>query len=84
MTRPPLRTLMDTTETVLSTRKSGRRSGGRTRATICLMMMGTMTSNNHLPGEELAKEMEEDCIRHPEEEEISPMRHPDRRVSLMV
>ena len=72
---------MDTTETVVSTRRSGRRSGGRTRATIRLMMMGTMT---HLPGEEPAKEMEEDRIRHPEEEEISPARHPDRRVSLMV
>ena len=83
MTRPPLRTLMDTTETVVSTRRSGRRSGGRTRATIRLMMMGTRARHDHLPGEELAKEREEDRIRHPEEEEISPARHPDRRVSLM-
>ena len=74
---------MDTTETVLSTRKSGRRSGGRTRATIRLMMMGTRARHDHLPGEELAKEREEDRIRHPKEEEISPARHPDRRVSLM-
>ena len=42
-----------------------------------------MTRNDHLPGEEPAKEMEEDRIRHPEEEEISPALHPDRRVSLM-
>ena len=83
MTRPPLGTLMHTTETVVSTRRSGRKSGGRTRATIRLMMMGTMTRNNHLPGEEPAKEMEEDRIRNPEEEESSPARHPDRRVSLM-
>ena len=75
---------MDTTETVVSTRRSGRRSGGRTRATIRLMMMGTMTHEDRLVGEEPAKEMEEDHIRHPEEEEISPVLHPDRRVSLMV
>ena len=72
---------MDTTETVVSTKRSGRRSGGRMRTTIRLMMMGMMT---YLPGEEPAKEMEEDGIRHPEEEEISPARHPDRRISLMV
>ena len=83
MTRPPLRTLMRTTETVVSTRRSGRRGGGRTRATIRLMTMGTMTRNDHLPGEQPAKEMEEDRIHHPEEEEISPARHPDRQVSLM-
>ncbi len=65
---------MDTTETVVSTRRSGRRSGGRSRVTIRLMMMGTMTCKDHLLGEEPAKEMEEDGIRHPEEEEISPAR----------
>ena len=74
---------MDTTETVIGTRRSGRRSGGRTHVTIRLMMMGTKTCNDHLLGEEPAKEMEEDRIRHPEEEEISPALHPDRRVSLM-
>ena len=83
MTRPPLRTLMGTTETFASTRRSGR-GGGRMRATISLMMMGTMTHEDRLVGEEPAKEMEEDHIRHPEEEEISPVLHPDRRVSLMV
>ena len=74
---------MDTTETVVSTRRSGRRSGGRIRAIIRLMMMGTRARHDHLPGEELAKEREEDRIRHPGEEEISPAHHPDRRVSLM-
>ena len=74
---------MDTTETVVSTRRSGRRSGGRTRATIRLMMMGTRARHDHLPGEELAKEREEDHIPHPEEEEISTAHHPDRWVSLM-
>ena len=74
---------MGTTETVASTRRSGRRSGGRTHATISLMMMGTRARDDHLPGEELAKEREKDSIRHPEEEEISPVHHPDRRVSLM-
>ena len=53
------------------------------RTTIRLMM-GTMTHGDRLVGEEPAKEMEEDHIRHPEEEEISPVLHPDRRVSLMV
>ena len=73
---------MGTTETVASTRRSGRGSG-RMRTTIRLMM-GTMTHGDRLVGEEPAKEMEEDHIRHPEEEEISPVLHPDRRVSLMV
>ena len=54
------------------------------RVTIHLMMMGMMTHKDRLPGGEPAKETEEDHIRHPEEEEISPALHPDRRVSLMV
>ena len=74
---------MDTTGTVVSTRRSRRRSGERIRATIRPMMMGTRACHDHLLGEELAKETEEDRIRHPEEEEISPARHPDRQVSLM-
>ena len=64
-------------------RRSVRRSGGRTRATICLMTRMTRAREDHLPGGELAKEREKDSIRHPEEEEISPVHHPDRRVSLM-
>ena len=64
-------------------RRSVRRSGGRTRATICLMTRMTRARDDHLPGEELAKERREDSIHHPEEEEISPVLHPDSRVSLM-
>ena len=71
------------TGTVASTRRSRRRSGGRTRATVRLMMMGTRARGDHRPGEELAKERKKDSIRHLEEEEISPVHHPDRRVSLM-
>ena len=53
---------------------------------ICLMTRMTRMTRareDHLPGGELAKEREKDTIRHPEEEEISPVLHPDRRVSLM-
>ena len=64
-------------------RRSVRRSGERTRATICLMMRMTRARDDHLEGEELAKEREKDSIRHHEEEESSPALHLDRRVSLM-
>ena len=55
------------------------------RATIRLMMRGEMIQRDRLVGEELAKETEGDHrIRHLEEEEISLVHHPDRRVSLKV
>ena len=74
--------LTATTETVVSMRRSGRRSGERTRATTCLMTRGTRAHDDHLLEGELAREREKDVICHPKEE-ISPVYHPDRRVSLM-
>ena len=50
---------------------------------ICLMKRMTKVRGDHLPEGELAKKREKDSIHHPEEEEISPALHPDRRVSLM-
>ena len=71
-THLPPRTLTATTEIVVSMRRSARRSGERARATTCLTMRMTRVHDDHLGGEELAKERETDSIRYHEEEESSP------------
>ena len=81
-THPPLRMLTATTGTVVSMKRSVR-SDGRTRATIYLMTRMMRARDDHVPGGELPKEREKDSTRHHEEEEASPVLHPDRRVSLM-
>ena len=83
MDRPP-RMLRGMTRIAFSTTRSAR--GGRSMcATTRLMMRGEMIQRGPRVGEELAKETEGDHrIRHLEEEEISLVHHPDRRVSLMV